>query len=128
MRDMVRCVVFHAVPYIRKSLCLENTQGSLKSGMTGSVPTVKHRGGSVMVWAAVLWYSTLLVPLLPFMAELLEGSTWAGWVIRCIHPMIQTLFPSNDAVFQDDNAPFTQLELFSHCLKSMKVNLNIFPG
>jgi hypothetical protein len=25
-------------------------------------------------------------------------------------------------------APITQLELFSHGLKSMKVNFNIFPG
>jgi hypothetical protein len=41
--------------------------------------------------------------------------------------MIQT-FPNSDAVFQDDNAPFTKLELFSHGLKSMKVNFNIFPG
>jgi hypothetical protein len=45
-----------------------------------------------------------------------------------VHPMIQTLFPNNDAVSQDDNPPFTQLELFSHGLKSMKVNFNIFPG
>jgi hypothetical protein len=45
-----------------------------------------------------------------------------------VHPMIQTLFPNNDAVFQDDNAPLTQLELFSHGLKSMKVNFNMFPG
>jgi hypothetical protein len=42
--------------------------------------------------------------------------------------MIQTLFPNNDAVFQDDIAPVTQLELFGHGSKSMKVNLNIFPG
>jgi hypothetical protein len=48
------------------------------------VPTVKHREGSVMVWAAILWYSILLVPLLPFMVELLQGSMWTGWVIRCI--------------------------------------------
>jgi hypothetical protein len=41
-----------------------------------------------------------------------------------VHPMIQTLFPNNDAVFQDG----TQLELFSHGLKSMTVNFNIFPG
>jgi hypothetical protein len=45
-----------------------------------------------------------------------------------VHPMIQTLFPNNDAVFQEGSAPFTQLELFSHGLKSMKVNFNIFPG
>jgi hypothetical protein len=45
-----------------------------------------------------------------------------------VHPMIQTLFPNNNAVFQDDNDSFTQLELFRHGLKSMKVNINIFPG
>jgi hypothetical protein len=42
--------------------------------------------------------------------------------------MIQMLFPNNDAVFEGDSAPFTQMELFSHGLKSMKVNFNIFPG
>jgi hypothetical protein len=48
-------------------------------------PTVRHRGGSVTVWAATISrYSILLVPLLPFMAE--QGSTWTGWVIRCCIP------------------------------------------
>jgi hypothetical protein len=35
-RDMVRWVVLHAVPYIRKGWHLENTQGSLQSEMPGS--------------------------------------------------------------------------------------------
>jgi hypothetical protein len=43
-------------------------------------------------------------------------------------PIIQKLFPKNDVVFQEDNAPFTQLELFGHGLKSMTVNFNIFLG
>jgi hypothetical protein len=62
------------------------------------VPTVKHVVGSVMVWAAISWF--MLVPLLPFVAELLQGNTWTGWVIRCI-----PRFPKNDTVFQDDIAP-----------------------
>jgi hypothetical protein len=46
-----------------------------------------------------------------------------------VHPMIQTLFPNNDALFKKKTmSPFKQLELFSHGLKSMKVNFNIFPG
>jgi hypothetical protein len=45
-----------------------------------------------------------------------------------VHPMIQTLFPKNDSVFPDDNAPCTQMEQLSHSLRSMKVNFSIFPG
>jgi hypothetical protein len=33
---MVRWVILHTVPYIRKSLHLESTQGSIQSGMSGS--------------------------------------------------------------------------------------------
>jgi hypothetical protein len=47
------------------------------------VLTVKHGGGSVMILAAISWYNILFAALLPFMAELLQGSTWTGWVIRC---------------------------------------------
>jgi hypothetical protein len=65
-------------------------------------PTAKHGGGSVMVWPAISSYSILLVPLLPFMAEFLQDVDSLGYQM---HLMIQTLFPNNDAVFQDYNAP-----------------------
>jgi hypothetical protein len=44
--------------------------------------------------------------------------------------MIKTLFPNNDAVFQEDSAFIHTARnvWFSHGLKSMKVNFNIFPG
>jgi hypothetical protein len=56
------------------------------------------RVDSVMVWAAVSWYSILLVSLLPLYGRI----TARGYVDRLgnqVHPMIQTLFPNNDAVF-----------------------------
>jgi hypothetical protein len=65
---------------------------------------MKHGVGSVMVWAAISWYSILLVPFLPFMAELLQGSMYVDRLGNQVHPMNQTLFPNNDAVFQDNNA------------------------
>jgi hypothetical protein len=45
---------------------------------------MKYGAGSLMFWESISWYSILLVPLLPIMAELLQRSTWRGWVIRCI--------------------------------------------
>jgi hypothetical protein len=60
-------VVIHTVPYIRKILLFENTQGTLQFRVSGSVPTVKHGRGPVMVWAAISWYNILLFPLLFFM-------------------------------------------------------------
>jgi hypothetical protein len=54
---------------------------------------------------------------------------YVGRLGNQVYPMfLQTLFLNNDADFQDNSAPFTQLELFSHGLKSMKVNFNIFLG
>jgi hypothetical protein len=121
-RDVVRwVVVLHAVPCVRKSLRMENTQ----SGMP--VQTVKHRGDSVMVWEAISCY---YVTVLSFMAELLQGNTWTGsvHVHVHVHSIIHPSFPNNDAVFWDEISRFTQLELFIHWLKSMKMNFNIFPG
>jgi hypothetical protein len=91
------------------------------------VPTVKQGGGSVIVRATISWYIILLVPLLPFMAKLPQGSMWTGWVIRCI-PWSRCYFKTMMQLSKMTKPPFTQLELFSHGFKSMKVNFNIFPS
>jgi hypothetical protein len=59
----------------------------------------------LMVGAAISWYSILLVPLLPFITELLQGSTWTGGVIWRIPWPRRYFLPNNDAVFQDDHTP-----------------------
>jgi hypothetical protein len=69
------------------------------------VPTVKHEGASVMVWEAISWHSILFVPLLTLMAELLQRSKYVDRLGNQVHPMIQTLFPNKDAVFQGVSAP-----------------------
>jgi hypothetical protein len=86
------------------------------------VPTVNHEGNCAMVWTAVSWYSILLAPLLPFMADLLQRSTRTDWVIRCI-PWSRRYFRTATQFYSTTLSPFTQLGLFSHGLMSMKVNL-----
>jgi hypothetical protein len=79
-----------------------------------------------MVWSAISWYS--VGPIITLHGRL---TAWE-YVDRLgnqVHPMIQTLFPNNHVViYKPTMPPFTQSELFSHGLKSMKVNFNIFPG
>jgi hypothetical protein len=83
-RDMFRRVILHAVPNIRKSLNSKNTQGGLQSRMTGSNSETRGRFCDGLGSNIVVQYCILLVPLLTFMAELLQESTWTGCVIRCI--------------------------------------------
>jgi hypothetical protein len=90
-------------------------------------PSVKHGLGSVVAWAAVSWCSILLVPLVPFTAESLQGSTWTSGVIRCnlwSRYYFQTVMQFTETIM----IPFTQLELFSHSLKIMKRNFSILLG
>jgi hypothetical protein len=42
--------------------------------------------------------------------------------------MFQTLFPNNNAVFQEENAPIYTAGSVKSSLESMKVDFNIFPG
>jgi hypothetical protein len=68
------------------------------------VPAVKRLGE--YVFFGQQHRGILLVPLLPCMAELLQGSTWTGLGNRP-HPMIQTQFPNSDSVLHDDRTAGT---------------------
>jgi hypothetical protein len=107
--DMVRWVVLHAVPYFM-------------FGEHPRKPTILFCDGL----GSNIVISILLVSLLPFMTELLQGSTWTGWVIRCI-PWSRRYFWRTMQFSKDDNAPSYTAGTV-HSLKSMKVNFSIFPG
>lgn len=66
------------------------------------VPTVKHGGGSVMVWGAIS--SRGLGPLV-VLRGIITGDHYRSILADHLHPMLQTVFPGERPVFQDDNAP-----------------------
>jgi hypothetical protein len=55
-----------------------------------------------MVWAAISWYS--VGPIINYHGRI-TSREYTDRLGNQVHPTIQTLFPNNDAVFQDDNAP-----------------------
>jgi hypothetical protein len=62
------------------------------------VPQVKHRGGSMMIWAAISWYSVGPIITLHGLIAAREYVDAEG-LTNQVNPMIQTLFPNNEAVF-----------------------------
>jgi hypothetical protein len=81
-------------------LCLENTQEAYKPECL--LPTVKHGGGSVMICAAVSWYSA--GPIITLNGHI-TANDHMDMLGNQVHPVVQMLFPNNDAVFQDDSLP-----------------------
>lgn len=65
-------------------------------------PTVKHGGGTVMLWAAISWFS--LGPVVTLRGRI-TANDYVAILGDHLHPMVRMLFPDNDAIFQDDNAP-----------------------
>jgi hypothetical protein len=66
------------------------------------VQTVKHGGSSMMIWAAISWYS----------AGPIIKCEWSNYcqdnvdsVCDQVNTMVQMLLTNNDAVFQDDSSP-----------------------
>jgi hypothetical protein len=89
------------------------------------VPTVKHRGGSVMVWVAISCNS---VGPITTPHGRITAREYVDRLCNQVLPMIQTLFPNNAAVFQDDSAPIHTAGTVRYGLNIMKVNFSIFPG
>jgi hypothetical protein len=103
-------------------------QGRLQSGMPGSVPRSETRGRFCDGLGSNIMVQYAVGPIITLHGRI-SARKYMDRLGNQVHPTIQTLFLNNDAVSQDDyGPPFTQLELFSHGFKSMKVTFNIFPG
>jgi hypothetical protein len=100
--DIVRWVVLHAVPYIMKSLHLQNTQGSLQSGMLGS--NIETRGRFCDGYGSNIQVQYSVCPIITLHGRI-TARDYVDSLGNQVRLMIQTLFPNNDVVFQDDNTP-----------------------
>jgi hypothetical protein len=61
------------------------------------VPTVKHGGGSVMIWAAIFWYSA------GSLKGRITASDYVDISVNQVHTVVQMLFHTCDAIFQDNS-------------------------
>ncbi|GFW63815.1 transposable element Tcb1 transposase [Trichonephila clavipes] len=66
------------------------------------VPTVEHGGGSLMVWGAISWRG--LGPLVTLHAKV-KAAHYVNILGEQVHPFVQTSFPGECPLYQDDNAP-----------------------
>ena len=65
------------------------------------VPTAKHGGASVTIWAAISWY--FAGPMITVNGEI-TASDYVDILGNQVHPVVQMLFPNSDAIFQDDSS------------------------
>jgi hypothetical protein len=85
------------------------------------VPAVKY--GEVLYWFGQYSVGSIINLHSPITAR-----EYVDRLGNQVHAMIQTLFPNNDAVFQDDSASIHTAGTLLHGLKSMKANFSILPG
>jgi hypothetical protein len=75
--------ILPAVPYIRNSLHLKTPKEAYNSECL--VPKVKHKGGSVVVWAAISWNS---VGAIITLHGLITARKYVDRLHNQVHPMI----------------------------------------
>jgi hypothetical protein len=100
--DIVRQVDLHAISYIGKSLHLEITQGSLQSQVPGSNSETYGMFCDGLGSNIVVQYSA--GPTITLHGRI-TAQEYMDRLGNQVYPMIQTLFPNNDAVLQEDNVP-----------------------
>ena len=64
--------------------------------------TVKHVGGSVMVYVAISWNS--LGPIVALDGRI-NSKAYLNILEDHVYPMVQALFPDDDGIFQNNYAP-----------------------
>ena len=83
---------------------------------------MKHGGESVVIWAAMSWYSAGAVLTLNGRTT---ASDYRDILGNQVHPVVQMLMTNNDAVFKMTICRNTQPEVFSPGMSSMKMHFNI---
>ena len=84
------------------------------------IPIAQNGGGSVMIWAAISWYYAGLT-----LSGRVTASDYMDILGNQVHPMVQLLFPNNDAVF---------LRQFAHThsqkcsILVLNIHFNVVPG
>jgi hypothetical protein len=86
----------------QEECAFEEHQGNLQSGMHGSNSETQGRFCDDFGSNIVVQYSLGSIIILH---GHITAREYLGRLSNQVHPMIQKLFPNNDAVFQDDNVP-----------------------
>jgi hypothetical protein len=81
-------------------------------------PTVKHWGGSVIIWAAISWHSA---GSSISMNGQITTRDYMDILDNQVHPMVQ-MFPTNYAIFSRWEFADTHLEVFILGLRSTKMH------
>ena len=78
-----------------------------------------------MIWAAICWQST--GPMISLHGQI-NSRYYLEVLSNKVHLMVQVMFPERNAIFQDDNAQYTQQKSLKNGMKSILMKLNTSSG